>query len=265
MEESWEGHCALSVEMRGWSLASVLVGWRRARAWTEVMEGRERRIERMCEPTRPVEPTTAVEVIFVEFERDRTFFVVYCVYVFPSKQSLGLDLISNFLSYLVLVNNNRMLSVFCFALWRRPRSRGPLATSFRASPFCRDNLNQKLFISCLNISKNVASILSFGDRPIELVFGSISKHHLPFPLTSLSPFAWTPMPTLSSIAILSRVLGTSFLGICLFGYLWVCRRDVQWIAIVAISSSILFILRPRLVWVKGCIFLPCCSIVCAAF
>jgi hypothetical protein len=50
MVESCEGHCSLSLETRGWSLGSLLGGWRRAMAWMLEMVGREMRVERMCEP-----------------------------------------------------------------------------------------------------------------------------------------------------------------------------------------------------------------------
>jgi len=62
-ELSLEAHSEVSGVIREWSFGSVEVGSRRVREWTEVIEGRERRADRRREPTRPVEPTTAVEVI----------------------------------------------------------------------------------------------------------------------------------------------------------------------------------------------------------
>lgn len=50
MEESWVGQIEESVEVRAWSLGEVEAGARRASVWTEEMEGRARRVERMCEP-----------------------------------------------------------------------------------------------------------------------------------------------------------------------------------------------------------------------
>ncbi len=44
------GHCELSVETRACSLASADVGARREKECTEEIEGRERRVERICEP-----------------------------------------------------------------------------------------------------------------------------------------------------------------------------------------------------------------------
>jgi hypothetical protein len=50
MAESCMGHWSLSDETREWSLLSVLGIGRRARAWILVIEGSERRVERMWEP-----------------------------------------------------------------------------------------------------------------------------------------------------------------------------------------------------------------------
>jgi len=51
MEESLEDHWALSASVRAWSLESVaVVGARREMEWMEVIEGRERRVERMWLP-----------------------------------------------------------------------------------------------------------------------------------------------------------------------------------------------------------------------
>lgn len=50
IEESLEGHSKLSLEIMACSFASVVGSSRRAKAWTLDMEGRERRVLRMCEP-----------------------------------------------------------------------------------------------------------------------------------------------------------------------------------------------------------------------
>ena len=50
IEESMEGHSELSLEIMACSFASVAGGSRRAREWTLDMEGKERRMSRMCEP-----------------------------------------------------------------------------------------------------------------------------------------------------------------------------------------------------------------------
>lgn len=50
MEESLGAHWVLSASMRGWSFVSALEGARRQMVCTLEMEGRERRVERMCEP-----------------------------------------------------------------------------------------------------------------------------------------------------------------------------------------------------------------------
>ena len=50
IEESLEGHSELSFEIMACSFASVVGGSRRPRAWTLDMEGRVRRVLRMCEP-----------------------------------------------------------------------------------------------------------------------------------------------------------------------------------------------------------------------
>jgi hypothetical protein len=50
MEESLLGHSALSEEIMGWSLESVVEGERRPREWTLEIDGRERRVLRMWEP-----------------------------------------------------------------------------------------------------------------------------------------------------------------------------------------------------------------------
>lgn len=86
MEDSWEAHCGDSEDMWVWSFGSVTAGARRERVCTVETDGRERRVLRISEPcedvstlfwvveellltsgwlltTRPVEPTTAVEVI----------------------------------------------------------------------------------------------------------------------------------------------------------------------------------------------------------
>lgn len=52
MEENWIGHWEVSAETRGWSFVSVEVGARREMEWMEVMEGSERRVERMFAPCR---------------------------------------------------------------------------------------------------------------------------------------------------------------------------------------------------------------------
>lgn len=87
MEENWLGHCEVSVETRGRSLLSVEVGERRDMVCTEVMDGRDRRVESMLPPwwngqskassrdgtwtptTRPVEPIRAVDVIVASVNR----------------------------------------------------------------------------------------------------------------------------------------------------------------------------------------------------
>lgn len=66
MVVSWVGHWEVSVPTRGWSFGSVEVGARREMEWMAETEGRERRVERMCEPTRPVDPTIAVDVIVAD-------------------------------------------------------------------------------------------------------------------------------------------------------------------------------------------------------
>jgi len=66
MVENWVGHSELSVETRGWSFASVEEGARREMEWMEEMEGRDRRVESMLAPTRPVEPMIAVDVIVAD-------------------------------------------------------------------------------------------------------------------------------------------------------------------------------------------------------
>jgi len=63
MEESFVAHSEVSAVTRGLSLKSLVEGSRREREEMLLIEGRDRRVERICEPTRPVEPTTAVEVI----------------------------------------------------------------------------------------------------------------------------------------------------------------------------------------------------------
>lgn len=50
MADSCVGHCSLSVDTKGCSLLSVILGWRLARAWMLVIEGSERRVERAWEP-----------------------------------------------------------------------------------------------------------------------------------------------------------------------------------------------------------------------
>ena len=50
MEESFEAHSEVSAVTSECSFGSVEVGSRRAREWTEVIEGRERRAERRWEP-----------------------------------------------------------------------------------------------------------------------------------------------------------------------------------------------------------------------
>lgn len=50
MVESWEGHWEVSGEMRGWSFGSLVAKDRLAKAWTEVMVGRERRVDRIWLP-----------------------------------------------------------------------------------------------------------------------------------------------------------------------------------------------------------------------
>jgi hypothetical protein len=50
MEESLEAHSEVSAVTRECSFGSVEVGSRRAREWTEVIEGRDRRADRRWEP-----------------------------------------------------------------------------------------------------------------------------------------------------------------------------------------------------------------------
>lgn len=50
MEDSWVAHCEDSVEISGLSFGSLEAGARRESVWTADMEGRERSVERMCEP-----------------------------------------------------------------------------------------------------------------------------------------------------------------------------------------------------------------------
>lgn len=50
MVENWMGHWEESVEVRGCSFASVETGARREMECIEVIEGRERRVERMLAP-----------------------------------------------------------------------------------------------------------------------------------------------------------------------------------------------------------------------
>jgi len=49
-EESFEAHSEVSAVTSECNFGSVEVGSRRAREWTEVIEGRERRAERRWEP-----------------------------------------------------------------------------------------------------------------------------------------------------------------------------------------------------------------------
>lgn len=55
MEDSWEAQVDESLDVKGCSLGEEVLSSRRERAWTEEMEGRERRVERMNEPWRVCE------------------------------------------------------------------------------------------------------------------------------------------------------------------------------------------------------------------
>jgi len=64
MAESLAAHVVVSESMSAWSLAPVDLGARREIVCTPTTPSLARSVERMCEPTRPVDPmTAAVDIV----------------------------------------------------------------------------------------------------------------------------------------------------------------------------------------------------------